>query len=231
MRPHRYGGAWRAGVSYFAPLGDLAYLGFRRVARSQGNESKDEQSGWRCSAMKTTSEMPSGTASPPLAEILDAHAKMETEVGEIYVCFALSFSHIPDLRQMWTTMALEEGGHAGLARVAQKGLLSGMLRAKSLILPVKYIDSLGAQLAAYHREAREPISLDRALRVTWEMECSELDFMRELLVSSSNLDALGFPTNVEDRDSHLGRLRELIQRHATDEKLRREVIVTQSGCL
>jgi hypothetical protein len=90
MRPHRYGGAWRAGVSYFAPLGDLAYLGFRRVARSQGNESKDEQSGWRCSAMKTTSEMPSGTASPPLAEILDAHAKMETEVGEIYVCFALS---------------------------------------------------------------------------------------------------------------------------------------------
>ena len=181
--------------------------------------------------MKATSDVSSGTASPPLAEILDAHARMETQVGEVYVCFASSFSQIPDLRQMWTTMALEEGGHAALVRGAQKGLLSGMLKAKSSLLPVEYLDSLGAQLADYHREAREEISLDRALRVTWELECSEIDFMRELLMSSSNLADFGFPLNMEDRDSHLGRLRDLIERYTTDEELRREVKFISSETL
>jgi hypothetical protein len=65
--------------------------------------------------------------------------------------------------------------------------------------------------------------LDEALRITWELECSELDFMRELLVSSSNMADLGFPTNLESRDKHVSRLRELIQQYSTDEGLRREV--------
>jgi len=47
--------------------------------------------------------------------------------------------------------------------------------------------------------------------------------MRELLVSASNLADLGFPTNVESKDKHLGRLREVIQQYATDDSLRREV--------
>ena len=47
--------------------------------------------------------------------------------------------------------------------------------------------------------------------------------MRELLVSASNLADLGFPTNVESKDKHLGRLREVIQQYTTDESLRREV--------
>jgi hypothetical protein len=47
--------------------------------------------------------------------------------------------------------------------------------------------------------------------------------MRELLVASSNLAELGFPTNVESKDKHMSRLRELIQQYATDESLRREV--------
>ena len=39
-----------------------------------------------------------------------------------------------------------------------------------------------------------------ALQITWELECSEMDFMREMLVSSSNLAALGFPTDDEGKD-------------------------------
>jgi hypothetical protein len=69
------------------------------------------------------------------------------------------------------------------------------------------------------------------LRITWELECSEMDFMRELLLSASDLAELGFPTNVEDRDSHVGRLRELIQRHTTDEQLLREVKFISSEVL
>jgi hypothetical protein len=132
---------------------------------------------------------------------------------------------------MWTTMALEEGGHAALVRAVNKGLLTGTLKAKSIPLPFEYLDSLSAQLTDYHREAQKGVSLDRALRITWELECSEMDFMRELLVSASDLAELGFPTNVEDRDSHLGRMREVIQRQTTDEELRREVNFISSEVL
>jgi rubrerythrin len=158
-----------------------------------------------------------------LPEILNAHARMETQCGEIYVQFAATFGQHPELRRMWTAMALEEGGHAAVVRAVSRGLLSGVLRAKSLILPLEYLDSLSMQLKGYQEQARAEISLDRALRITWELECSELDFMRELLVSSNNLAELGFPTDDEGKDEHVGRLRPLIQKYTTDEELRREV--------
>jgi rubrerythrin len=158
-----------------------------------------------------------------LSEILETHAKMETQVGEIYVNFAAMFGQKPELRSLWSAMALEEGGHAALIRAVDKGLFSGVFQAKSFLLPVEIIDSLVPRVAEYHRQAHGSPSLDQAFRITWELECSELEFMRELLVSSSNLAELGFPTNLEGKDKHVGRLRELIQQYATDEGLRREV--------
>jgi len=163
------------------------------------------------------------SATPPLSAILDSHARVETQVGEIYVNFAATFGQDAELRALWSAMALEEGGHAALLRAVNKGLLSGVFKAKSFLLPVEVIDSLATRVAEYHRQAQEGPSLDQALRITWELECSELDFMRELLVSASNLAELGFPTNLESKDKHLGRLREVIQQCSTDEGLRREV--------
>ena len=166
---------------------------------------------------------PTRTTAPPLNEILDTHANVEAQVGEIYVNFAATFGQNPDLRTLWSAMALEEGGHAALIRAVNKGLLSGVFQAKSFLLPLDIINDLVTRVAEYHRQTTENPSLDQALRITWELECSELDFMRELLVSASNLADLGFPTNVESKDKHLGRLREVIQQYATDDSLRREV--------
>lgn len=169
------------------------------------------------------SDVSARTTAPPLSEILDTHANIETQVGEMYVTFAAAFGQNPELLALWSTMALEEGGHAALIRAVNKGLLSGVFQTKSFLLPVDLINDLVTRVAEYHRQATANPSLDQALRITWELECSELDFMRELLVSASNLADLGFPTNVESKDKHLSRLREVIQQHATDESLRREV--------
>ena len=171
------------------------------------------------------------TAASSMAKILDAHAKMETQCGEIYVQFAATFAEHPELRRMWTLMALEEGGHAAVVRAVNKGLLSGLLKAKSMLLPFEYLDSLGAQLKEYQRRAEEGVPLDLALQITWELECSEMDFMREMLVSSSNLAALGFPTDDEGKDKHVGRLRRLIEKYSTNEALRREVKFVSSELL
>jgi hypothetical protein len=163
------------------------------------------------------------TAVPPLTEILDTHAKIEAQVGELYINFAATFGQNSELRALWSAMALEEGGHAALIRAVNKGLLSGVFQAKSFLLPVDVLTSLATRVEDYRRQTEEDFSLDQALRITWEIECSELDFMRELLVSSSNLAELGFPTNLESKDKHVGRLREVIQHYTTDESLRREV--------
>jgi rubrerythrin len=171
------------------------------------------------------------TTASSLTQILNAHERMETQCGEIYVQFAATFGQHPELRRMWTLMALEEGGHAAVVRAVNRGLLSGVLRAKSLILPLEYLDSLSMQLKGYQEQAQEEISLDRALRITWELECSELDFMRELLISSSNLAELGFPTDDEGKDEHVSRLRRLIQKYTTDEELQREVKFVSSELL
>lgn len=181
-------------------------------------------------------ENPTSGGSPPtqrpaLAEILAAHARMETQCGEIFVQFAATFGQQPELKRMWTDMALEEGGHAAMVRAVNRGLLSGILSAKSILLPLEYLDSVSTRLNQYQREAEGEISLDRALRITWELECSELDFMRELLVSSSNLAELGFPTGDTRRDLHLGRLRQLIQKYTADDELRREVKFISSELL
>ena len=158
-----------------------------------------------------------------LTNILDTHAKLEAQVGEIYIEFVAAFGQNPDLRSLWSAMALEEGGHAALIRAVNKGLLSGAFQAKSFLLPVEVLGELETRIAAYHRQSSTGVSLDDALRITWELECSELDFIRELLVSSSNLADLGFPVNMESKDKHVGRLREMIQQYTTDEALRREV--------
>ncbi len=163
------------------------------------------------------------SALPPLSDILDTHARVEAQVGEIYVHFAATFGQDQELRALWSAMALEEGGHAALLRAVNKGLLSGVFQAKSFLLPLEVMDSLATRVAEYHRQAQEGTSLDQALQITWELECSELDFMRELLVSASNLAELGFPTNLESKDKHVSRLREVIQQYTTDEGLRREV--------
>jgi rubrerythrin len=171
------------------------------------------------------------TPASSLAQLLDAHARMEMRCGEIYVQFATAFRETAELKRMWATMALEEGGHSAMVRAVNRGLLSGMLSAKSPMLPVEYLDSLTSQLAEYQRRAEEGVPLDTALRITWELECSELEFMRELLVSSSNLAELGFSTADEDKDEHVARLRRMIQKYTTDEGLRREVMFLSSELL
>lgn len=160
---------------------------------------------------------------PSLSEILDTHAKIEAQVGEIYIILAVTFGQDPELRSLWGAMALDEGGHAFLLRAVSKGLLSGAFQSKSFLLPLEVLDSLATRVRQHRHQVEGGVSLDQALRITWELECSELDFMKELLVSSSNVAELGFPTDLESRDEHIDHLKKVIQQYTTDESLRREV--------
>jgi hypothetical protein len=163
------------------------------------------------------------TTSAPLPALVNAMAKLETQIGQVYIAFAASFTRTPDLYELWSTMALEEGGHAALLHALRKGFLSGVVHAKNVVLPLNTLSSLASRVALEHAHARTGVGLDQALRTTWELERSELDFLREMVIASSNLAELGFPTSTESNHDHLSRLRAAILQYATDEHLRREV--------
>jgi hypothetical protein len=161
----------------------------------------------------------------PLSQALETHARLESLVGEIYMTFAFTFAQNPELRDFWGGLAMEEGGHAALAYAASIGLLSGILPARPILFPAEEVHTLTLQVQEFQRRAQAGVSLNQALRITWELEQSELEFLLKLLTSASNVAQLGFPTNPKEEDthSHLGRVRTIIQRHATDEGLRRKV--------
>lgn len=177
---------------------------------------------------KTRKKSALSSTSSSLKQALETHAKLERRVGELYTTFATMFDQHPDLQALWSTMAQEEEGHAvqvqAVQAVEQKGP-SGSGQDLAMLLSAEILDSLGSRLAEYHQQAQAGVSLDQAFRITWELECSEFEFLRELLVSSSNLAELGLPTTMdeESEEPHVGRLRMAIQRHTTDEELRREV--------
>ena len=174
---------------------------------------------------KTRKKSASSSASPALKQALETHARLERQVGELYTTFATMFDHHPDLQVLWSTMAQEEEGHAAQIQAVQQKELSAGGQDLALLLSKDILDSLGSRLAEYHQQAQAGVSLDQAFRITWELECSEFEFLRELLVSSSNLAELGLPTTMdeESEERHVGRLRMAIQRHTTDDELRREV--------
>ncbi len=164
------------------------------------------------------------TTLPPLSTAIDRQVKTETQVGELYLVFADAFGSNPELRALWSAMALEEGGHAALLRALNHGALSGVKQTSTLELSLKVIDSMARRVADYYQQAENGVLLDEAFNIAWSIESSELDFLRELVVSASNLEQLGFPTSMQENDSqHVAGLREMIQKYATDDGLRCEV--------
>ena len=174
---------------------------------------------------KTRKKSVSSSTSPSLKQALEIQAKLERQVGELYTTFASMFDEQPDLQTLWSTMAQEEEGHASQVLAVQNKGRSDSGQDLALLLSAEILDSLGSRLAEYQQQAQAGVSLDQAFRITWELESSEFEFLREILVSSSNFAELGFPTSMdeESEERHVGRLRMAIQRHTTDEGLRREV--------
>ena len=115
-------------------------------------------------------DVSASTTAPPLSEILDTQAKVESQVGEIYINFATAFGQNTDLRTLWGAMALEEGGHAALLRA-----VTDLSQAFALAVPhaealrirddVAFFQAVQAVLAKRAPgEARPEEEIDHAVR-------------------------------------------------------------------
>jgi hypothetical protein len=174
-----------------------------------------------CPEQKSTSP----TAAPaPLRDrpALARHAQLEKDIGELYALFADTFRNCPELAAFWTRMALEEGEHAVLVQALYDGSVPGVAQTAPIAFPAHAVATLEAQIQDCKRQAQSAVSINEALRMTWDLEHSEVDAFYDMILQSSNVVELGLPTTFDPEGSqHVRLLRDMIRQFATDEHLRR----------
>lgn len=110
-------------------------------------------------------------------EVLTQAMDLEKRAMELYTAFVSHHAHEPELRQFWLTMARHEAGHFGAL-----ALVESMIRhdpnletTTKVWFEEATVVRLRSLLSAYLREAREPVSVDRALEMAIDIEGSELE--------------------------------------------------------
>lgn len=170
---------------------------------------------------KSTTAAPATVRDRPA---LARHAQLEKDIGELYALFADAFRNWPGLAAFWTRMTLEEGEHAVLVQALYDGSVPGIAQTASIAFPARVVAQLEAQIQDCKRQAQGGVSIDEALRMTWDLEHSEVNAFYDMILASSNLVELGLPTTFDpDGSQHLRLLRDMIRQFATDEHLRRAV--------
>jgi rubrerythrin len=118
-------------------------------------------------------------------DVLATAMDLEKKAMELYTAFVSHHAAEPELRQFWLTMARHEAGHYGAL-----ALVESMIRHDpNLEIDAKLwfdeatVVRLRSLLSAYLREAKEPISVDRAVEMAIDIESSELeDVVVELML-------------------------------------------------
>src|SRR5437867_9514137 len=110
-------------------------------------------------------------------EILDTAIELEKRTMALYVGFVKAFPRPEEVRNFWFTMARHEAGHCGALALVESIVESdphGAARARVWFDPLT-VTRLRSLLAAYLREARTGVSLERAFEIAIDIESSELD--------------------------------------------------------
>ncbi|MGE0826158.1 MAG: hypothetical protein AB7G75_17100 [Candidatus Binatia bacterium] len=153
---------------------------------------------------------------------LARHAQLEKEIGEVYAILADTFRDWPELAAFWTRMALEEGEHSVLVQALYDGSVPGVAQKTPIEFPARVVASLEARVQDVKQRAQAEVSVDEALRLTWDLEHSEVNAFYEMILNASNLVELGLPTTFDpEGTAHLRLLRGMIEKFATDPDLRR----------
>ena len=110
-------------------------------------------------------------------EVLQIAMELERRTMTLYTAFVSHHSKDPELHKFWLTMARHEAGHFGALALVESMIQND----PSLAVDAKVwfdevtVVRLRSLLNAYLREAKEPVSVDRALEMAIDIESSELE--------------------------------------------------------
>jgi rubrerythrin len=155
-----------------------------------------------------------------IREVLDAAIELEKKTMALYVLFAKAFPRPDEVRNFWFGMARHEAGHCGALSLVESIVESdprGAAQTRIWFEPTT-VARLRSLLAAYLREARAGVDLERAFEMAIDIEASELedvvvDMMK--VVKSPEWRERAIQLLLHD----LGDLSYMIERHTPNEAL------------
>lgn len=110
-------------------------------------------------------------------EILEIAMELERRTMALYTAFVSHHGKEPELRKFWLTMARHEAGHFGALALAESMIENdpALEIHRKVWFEEATIVRLRSLLNAYLREARQPVSIERALEMAIDIESSELE--------------------------------------------------------
>jgi rubrerythrin len=155
-----------------------------------------------------------------IREILDTAIELEKKTMALYVLFVQAFPRPVEVRNFWFTMARHEAGHCGALALVESIVESDPHRAAKarVWFDPRTVTRLRSLLAAYLREARDGVALERAFEMAIDLEASELedvvvDMMK--VVKSPEWRERAIQLLIHD----LGDLSYMIERHTPNDAL------------
>jgi len=112
-----------------------------------------------------------------IREILDTAIELEKKTMGLYVAFVQAFARPEEVRNFWFGMARHEAGHCGALALVETVIDSdprAAARTRVWFDPTT-ATRLRSLLAAYQREARAGVSLERAFEMAIDLEASEME--------------------------------------------------------
>ena len=154
-----------------------------------------------------------------IREVLEIAIELEKKTMALYVHFVKAFPRPEEVRGFWFGMARHEAAHCGALALVESILESDHAAARTrLWFDPSTATRLRSLLAAYQREARGGVSLERAFEMAIDLEASELedvvvDMMK--VVKSPEWRERAIQLLIHD----LGDLSYMIERHVRNEAL------------
>jgi len=155
-----------------------------------------------------------------IREVLKTAIQLEERTMELYVRFVHAFPEPEEVRNFWFGMARHEAGHCGALALVESIVKTDPSRVsdKTVLFDEGTITRLRGLLTGYLREAKRPMSLERAFEMAVDIEASELE---DLVV-----DMLSVVRSAKWRDRavqlllhDLGDLSYMVERHTRNDEL------------
>jgi len=149
-----------------------------------------------------------------LIDLLERAEALEQRAAALYRGFAASRRQDPELAALWTTMAADEDDHARSIREARHALTAVDVDTVSVAGCGEALAEIAQRLR--HAEAlRADAGADRQFSAALDLELSELESMRQLMLQASHRLTVPAPEH-----EHLQRLADTAMRRSQDGHVR-----------
>lgn len=148
-------------------------------------------------------------------------AEIERLAGRVYFRFSHLFLHVPELRDFWWQMAVEEEQHASVLIAIRTVIESYREGAADLAIGQDKADQLEARLLAYLGKGTPMITVDESFSIALDIESSEIDAIFSKLLQlggprlANVMAQFGVPASAQIR-----KLKSMISRYSENPELR-----------